>query len=851
MTGSNSWWFAKSDSGFFNGVATRSLKFTQHSTGSNNERLTRTMGTVDSATDFSINFWVKRSDLLNSRNTSYPMTLFTFRDGTSGTALNEVQFGEHGTWGDGDSLCITHTNSGARILATSNLLRDTTAWYNIHIRGDLDNGTASEKLKIYINNVEASYATDNRSSYSEMTGFKAGAWTIGDYYNYGYSPACLLALFTYTDGHKYLPTDFCEVKATALIPKDPSVTYGNGGFRLAFASGTGVGTASSTTVGADTSGQNNHWTTTNIAAANVFPDNPENNFATFNSLDKDAYNSPTEGNLRALTNGNNGTQAVNFAVSSGKWYFEVRNGSAGSGSLARMVGIMYEHSNIASTSYSDSNKFVYYSETGNKRNNSNASYGDSWQDDGDIIGVALDMDNGAIYFSKNGTWQNSATISEIQNGTTTNAGFTSLSGTFKPFVAKTGGTSTNDPHVANFGQDSTFGGEETATSNSDKNGHGRFHSTVPNNFLALCSANLSEPTLGPNSDEQPDDHFEAFIYSGDANATRTISGFNFQADMMWNKTRNQSFQPRMYDSTRGNDKGALSASNGAESTHDIFNGFTSDGFNTTTDGSAGDLLNYNGGTYVNWLWKANAGSTTTNDASSTGVGTIDSVHQANTTAGFSIVTYTGTGSDGTYAHGLSSAPTLIFIADRDATVNWLAYHHESNATKGRYFLNLNLTVAQFDNGADGYFKGTAPSSTLITTDDTSYNTSGNKFIAYCWHDVEGYSKFNTYTGNGSADGPYVHLGFSPALVALKRADSTGDWNVIDTTRQKFNDASGLPVLRWNLSAVEEDTNTMQGQIDVLSNGFKVRSNHSSFNTSGATVIYMAWAKMPEKYSNAF
>ena len=178
MTGSNSFWFAKSDSSFYNGVSTKSLKFTQHTTGSDNERLTRTMGTVDSATDFSINFWVKRSDLLNSRNTSYPMTLFTFRDGTSGTALNEIQFGEHGTWGDGDSLCITHSNSGARILGTTNLLRDVTAWYNIHIRGDLDNGTASEKLKIYINNVEASYATDNRSSYSEMTGFKAGAWNI-------------------------------------------------------------------------------------------------------------------------------------------------------------------------------------------------------------------------------------------------------------------------------------------------------------------------------------------------------------------------------------------------------------------------------------------------------------------------------------------------------------------------------------------------------------------------------------------------------------------------------------------------------------------------------------------------
>jgi hypothetical protein len=842
MTGSSSFWFASSGvAGFYNSISTKSLKFTQHSTGSDNERLTRTMGTVDSATDFSINFWIKRSDLLNSRNTSYPMTIFTFRDGTSGTALNEIQFGEHGTWGDGDSLCITHTNSGARILGTANLLRDVTAWYNIHVRGDLDNGTASEKLKIYINNVEATYSTDNRSSYSEMTGFKAGAWTIGDYYNYGYSPACLLTLFTYTDGHKYLPTDFCEVKEGALIPKDPDVTYGNGGFRLAFASGTGVGTASSTTVGADTSGNDNHWTTTNIAAANVFPDNPEDNYPTMNILSTGADAITfTEGNLNSSFTGDTDDthHGCTFALpKEGKWYWETTfTGALTNGTQAPYCGI-YDSDTLAmgisDNFITSSGDFITYYTYQNRIyiNGSLTAYTSAIASQtGAVVGFAVDMDNGHLWVHVNGTYINGTPT--FSDGTNKVAS-PNTDSTYIPFWSGDGGGT--HTWSANFGQAS-------------------FTGTKPSGYSLLTSANLPEPTFGPNSDEQPDDHFEAFLYSGDANATRTISGFNFQADLMWNKARNQGFSHRLYDSTRGNDKGLFSNTNAIESTHDVFNGFTSDGFNTTTDGSAGDLLNYDGGTYVSWIWKANGGTTTTNDASSTSVGTIDSVYQANTTSGFSIVTYTGTGSNGTIAHGLSSAPTVIFIKDRESTSNWLAYVHVSNATKGRYFLTLNTTGAEFDNGASGYFQATAPSSTLISLNNSTYNTSGNDFLAYCFHDVAGFSKFGKYIGNSSAsDGPYIHLGFKPRWIMGKIASGgTGRWWIFDSKRSpRMNSSLGTGAHLDADASSSEVSDTEVNAVQFLSNGFKVNTGNSEWNYTGYTYIYMAFAEIPEKYSNAF
>ena len=845
MTGSNSFWFAKSDSSFYNGVATKSLKFTQHSTGSDNERLTRTMGTVDSATDFSINFWVKRSDLLNSRNTTYPMTILTFRDGTSGTALNEIQFGEAASWGDGFTLAVTHTNSGARILATSNLLRDTTAWYNIHIRGDLDNGTATEKLKIYINNVEATYATDNRSSYSEMTGFKAGAWTIGDYYNYGYSPACLLTLFTYTDGHKYLPTDFCEVKEGALIPKDPSVTYGNGGFRLAFASGTGTGTASSTTIGADTSGNDNHWTTTNIVASNVHPDNPENNFCTLNPLVISA-GSPTlsEGNLKLTDSGTDYDRSYGtIGLTSGKWYAEFLYIS---GDNRGMFGIVREDSTLTDASgvYIGSQTNQYGIDFRARAYTGSTELFDVTNfDTGDIGLIALDIDGGKLWFGRrdvSGTTTIWYDDSGAANGDPSADSNPTYTGTFTGHTWFIGCHGYDGTVIhANFGQDGSFAAAHTSVGASDANSIGDFN-YIESGFLAVCTANLPEPTLGPNSDEQPDDHFDTLIYTGDGNDGRSITGLSFSPDLNWVKNRsNAGFDHMLTDSSRGGDKQLNSNGNYAEGTAtNKVESLDSGGF--TVGQSVHGSVNANTNTYVAWNWKANGGTTTTNDASSTGVGTIDSVYQANTTAGFSVVSYTGTGSEGTIAHGLGAVPKFVLIKNRTDAREFVAGHVGSG-----YAGQVYLSTSGAYSGNDGSFGSTAPTSTVVNVNsDQTTNESGDSMIMYCWTDIAGYSKFGVHEGIANANGVYVHLGFRPKLLAIKNLDTDGSWIVFDSERHNHNIINMH--LMWDTTASEGTDDNM----DFLSNGFKCRRSSTSFN-SAHTFIYMAWAEMPMKYSNAY
>ena len=859
MTGSSSFWMSNVDSSFYNGVSTKSLKFTQHSTGSDNERLTRTMGTVDSATDFSINFWVKRSDLLNSRNTSYPMTLFTFRDGTSGSALNEIQFGEAASWGDGFTLAITHTNTGARILATTNLFRDLTAWYNIHIRGDLDNGTAAEKLKIYINNVEATYATDNRSSYSEMTGFKAGAWTIGDYYNYGYSPACLLALFTYTDGHKYLPTAFCEVKEGALIPKDPSVTYGNGGFRLAFASGTGVGTASSTTVGADTSGNDNHWTTTNIAARNVLPDNPENNFAILlpeRSGENKSSQTFSEGNLQWTSSayGYNSTGSSMNIPTTGKWYFECYVKTAGSTTShdfgVGIQGVKFDSmskTDPATATYGDSTLYITRNDFGSRieKNLGNVYIGTSGSAStvnfvaDDIISVCFDADSGKVFWGKNNVFWDDDVSTDGNPSAGTNETLSLTTGVEYFFTLQQ--YSNAYVSVSNFGQDSSFAGNKTAQGNTDANGIGDFYYAVPTDYLALCSANLPEPTISPNAITQPADHFNPYSYTADNTDNKSRSGMGFQPDLLWFKDRTTAFSNTIYDSSRGANKYIQSNNANAENTgSDLMSSFNSDGFTTQTDGSSGNLLNYSTDKYIAWSWHANGGTTTTNDASATGVGTIDSVYQANTTAGFSIITYTGTGSEGTVAHGLSSAPEVVFIKNRTDGRSWVVGHTVSGFT-GQYTLN---TTGAFSTNA-GSFNDTAPTSTVVNVNtDQTTNESGDSMVMYCWHSVEGYSKFGRYTGNGSADGTYIHLGFKPAFFMAK-STGTENWIVLDNARPGYNPTGNY--IYWNLSNAEGGAGGEY--IDLLSNGVKFRTTGASANGS-ANFIYMAFAEMPQKYSNA-
>ncbi len=256
-------------SSFYTHQIPHSARFDADGTSSSASRLTKTFGTVDSNVHFTLNFWIKRGAIDgNTPHGSRPMTFFTPRSGTSGSVLHEFQFGATGSYAAGNAIVITNTNSGTYVLSTQPEYPDTNAWYNIHIQADLDNGTAGEKLKIFVNGGEQTYATDNRGSYTSFAGMVAGAWTIGDYYNYGYSIDSNIAQWAFVDGTTYAPTVFAEEKAGIWIPKDltSGITWGSAGHLLMF--------QDSSSFGDDTSGTGNDWTTVNMGTDHQELDTP-------------------------------------------------------------------------------------------------------------------------------------------------------------------------------------------------------------------------------------------------------------------------------------------------------------------------------------------------------------------------------------------------------------------------------------------------------------------------------------------------------------------------------------------------------------------------------------------------
>ena len=332
--------------------------------------------------------------------------------------------------------------------------------------------------------------------------------------------------------------------------------------------------------------------------------------------------------------------------------------------------------------------------------------------------------------------------------------------------------------------------------------------------------------------DKPSDYFNTVLYTG-TGAELAISGVGFQPDWTWIKIRNESSSHEIFDSVRGATKTLNSNTTGAEATiAQTLKSFDSDGFTLGTDGD----VNYdNSQLGVAWNWKA--GTSFTNDASSTGIGSIDSAGSVSTDAGFSIVSWTGTGSNGTISHRLGSVPKMIIIKDRSNTRNWQVYHvGYGNSGSGQ--LNLNAAFS-----GDGMFQSTDPTSTVFSVGTSvNANASGANIIAYCFAEVKGYSKFGSYVGNGSAtNGTFVYLGFRPAFVLWKRTQDSGyDWDIYDTARDTHNVA--FKELLANGNGAESDGTTLS--LDILSNGFKLRTNNNNGNASGKTYIYMAFAENP-------
>ena len=513
------------------------------STSSSNARLTQTFSTVDSNVHFTLNFWIKRSAIEgnNPVSSARPLTLFTPRSGTSGSVLHEFQFGATGSYGAGDAFAITNTNSGTYILSTNNLFRDTSAWYNIHIQADLDNGTASEKLKIFINGTEASYNVDNRSSYSSMAGIVAGAWTIGDYYNYGYPIQSYLAQWAYVDGSTLAHSVFIEEKNGVQIAKDLSsgITWGSAGHLLMF--------QDSSALGDDTSGEGNDWGSSNLSTHDQMTDSCTfnyssngGNFPTHNPLLKQPTGvALSEGNLKAsLTSDDCGIMSNWQVPLTGKWYWEIYIEAIAT-DHGIYIGVMPSNTDLTINQESNNLGLVYYSINGNSiLKGTRSSYGDTWTT-GDIISIAVDRDADTLQFYKNGSGQGTIDIS-------------SLDEKFFYYIGYTGGSGACTG-IVNFGQDDgTFCGNVTAGGNSDGTGYGNFKYSVPSGFLAICAGN--QPVADAIDPAQTDDNypqklFGVPIWTGDGSTGRAITGLGFQPDVVWFKARSSAFSNRLYDTT--------------------------------------------------------------------------------------------------------------------------------------------------------------------------------------------------------------------------------------------------------------------------------------------------------------
>ena len=549
---------------------------------------------------------------------------------------------------------------------------------------------------------------------------------------------------------------------------------------------------------------------------------------------------PLVGTDGTLSNGNLYLNSVSYpanllgtmGVTSGKWYFEARctDNYGAYDSFGVIVSDNYTYKDQVGNSITESISWHQLDTVRIDGSDQGTTTPSLYNTATKIVGCALDLDNNKVYFHGNNTYVNS------HNPSTGSGGFSIPSGMQgKHFLPMMGTNAVGAAALrrANFGQDSSFGGDETAQGNADGNGHGDFYYAPPTGFLAMCSANLpvsADIDPAQTDDDYPSKQFGVVTYTGTGSAT-TISGLGFKPDLIWAKRTDSSQRHYLVDSNRGFTKYLHSEdtySEGGPSSTGITSA-NSDGF---VIGGGLDYVNYSSATYVAWCWRANGGTTSSNSN-----GSITATVQANTKAGFSIATYTspGSGTNHTVGHGLSDVD-FILTKDRSSTFNWYCFH---KSVPDKTF-RLNSTTANFS-----YSNWSMGSSTWGSEDGYTHNST-DKFVAYCWQNVEGFQKFGTYVGNGNTDGPFIYTGFRPRFIITKSSTTTSGWNLRDSARSTSN-----PVNRVSQADTTSAELTSNYDTDFLSNGFKIRASGADSNSNGDTYFYAAWGDVPFKYNNTF
>lgn len=739
-------------------------------------RLTRTPGAASNRRTWTFSAWLKLGNLGKSYN---PI----FLGGADVSTITGLDIGNTGN----DQLRFYM--NGADTLITTLKLRDPTAWFHLVVAVDTTQATNTNRIKIYINNVQitafatASWPAQNTQGDVNNTKLHVvgGSTWLPGYFD-GY-----MAEINFVDGLALTPTSFGKIDPTTLqwIPKKYSGAYSTNGFYLNFNNTAALGT--------DGSGNGNNYTPANFsvvagAGNDSLTDTPTNNYPAWSPINKGANVTNSNGNLCATATSGAGQPAWESRAtmpfpSSGKWYFEYTYSNVSGDYPVVGMTVATKLPNSTGSYFNDESQSFGYFSTGEKlKGGIHSAYGSAMAN-GDVLNVAVDMTNGKIWFGKNGVWQGSG-----DPAAGTNATYATVDNTATLFPAQTTTTATGD---VNFGQRA-------------------FAYTPPTGFKALNSNNITAPSVKKSASG-----FDIALYTG-SGATKSITGLLFQPNMVWQKSRSATGDHVVTDSVRGVTKQVFPSLPNAEQTDaDNITSFNADGFTMGTGVMTTGSSNVNTVTYLSLCWKESA------------------------TYGFDIVLYTGTGASQDVSHGAGGVPGFFLSKNRGGSNRWLAYH--STYASARYAY-LNETFI-FDTTNANLRWSANFTSTLIKLAGGEGNSSANTYVGYVWTPIEGFSAFTSYVGNLSTDGPVVYLGFKPRFLLIKDALSVAAWDLIDTAREPNNPLSA------NLYQ-DNTAEAAQVRVDVLSNGFKVRDSNTLINNNSGNMVVVAFAEMSGKYARA-
>jgi hypothetical protein len=871
----------------------RSLRFN----GADGPYLARTPSSSSNKRTMTFSFWFKRAV-----NDSFTTVFRNFGNASNRHGIDFVSGGQLRLWGN-------YNGSVAMTVQPTQVFRDFSAWYHFVLALDTTQGTASNRVKMYINGDQITdFATATYPSQNFDFGFNdSNAETqIGT--DGGTSCNFYIAEFQEIDGLALDASYFGEtdVLTGQWNPKKYTGSYGTNGFYLNFSDNSGT---TATTLGKDSSGNGNNFTPNGFSVAagagnDSLEDTPTNNFCTLNRLHKDSNTTLSNGNLQAAgssaTDYNTNTQGT-FAQSSGKWYYEAVCDSTGVSNGLSMIGWA-----VTTLRFSDNptgansavgyrpNKGDYIDFSGNNLT------GKPTTSTGTVIQIAIDFDAGKIWFGSGGTYFESGDPSAGSNEARTFTAGTELA----PVVRSLSAT-----YTFNFGQRA-------------------FSYTVPTGFKALNSANLPDPTI-----KLPNKHFDTLLWTGTA-ASHTLTGLNFQPDWFWAKARSVAYHNTLMDSVRGVDRQLWSnRSNDEQTNANFLTSFNSNGLTLGDNSSGTGATNTNGHTYVGWNWNAgdtdgktytvkvvsDSGNKYRFDDFGTSAVTLDLAE-----GGTYIFNYPSahpfrfsTTADGTHGggseyttgvtHNSSTQVTIVVAASAPQLYYYCASHSgmggavNTNSTLGssnfagsiqstaKVNASAGFSIVTYTrNGSSitvGHGLGVAPkiyirkrrdstdnwiayntildgsmdylvlnatdakvdSSLTVPTSTKFYDDGSGNMVVYAFSEVAGYSKFGSYTGNGNADGTFVFTGFRPAWVMIKNTVSGHNWHIYDSARSTSNPA--LVTIYANRD-LDEENNTSVTPFDILSNGFKIRSTWNDTNQSGSSIIYLAFAESPFKNARA-